>query len=855
MNQFSWNNGKGGNWNDLASWDLAVVGVHPEAVPTATDSVVIEQPSAVKGSSYTVTSAQAAAMSSLVVGKPVNLAITGGEFKVQVAAFNYGTVTVKSATLSAGQFRNYGSAVLNLDNATLQGTILTDPANQFSINISGTLKIKSAASFVGNAIVKLAKNNIVSDGRAATFTNAVTLSGSGTIGDAWLTFSNAKDGVIEARNGITIDTGSHKISNAGKMSALAGNLDIKSAIDNAGLIQAGSEGRNSGRINIYSGVANSGAIVARDNGWLVFYKSTVVNSGAGRVTFDSKGMGSVSSSGVGLIGAEGQGARVSLDSATIRGGLVETVKGSTLYADGRDQIDAPVLNNGNIMMQPESELDLRRSVVGEGTITIDRGGTLELDSVCDKRMTINFEPWQLGAGLTNDAIMKLDARQGFAGTVSGFSRDDIIDIMNMPFGRGTSVSYSGGKLHLSDGTSHVDLSLSGGNYTSGNFFVASDGAKGTQVTYQNDCVCLITAMDSKGQKWNGSGVIIGPHTVLTAAHVVGGLDPIPYHDIKVYAGLSKSDGLVRNGVQAVTGPYDIHYNSLSGSGAQGAARDFAVIDFASTFTKYLQLSEDAGVYATAVGYADKDQGQQKALDCEIRKGPDADPYSAFDISQQLIFSQGLSHGDSGGPLLVDGKVVGVISATAGVDRAWAPRINHFDKMTIEHQWEAADSTVNANLLQTNGSVTDKGGSAAGIKGKSTIEITDASAQSVTFDSNAQDGALQLDHSKQYDGTIYNFRAGEFIDFRDVPCIPGKTQAFFPTAFNDQPLNTSFFKGDLIVTNDDKKIEAKLHLDQLVGAMTNYMASTFVTQGDGYGGTLVSIKDPNAQGTPILAPSH
>ena len=89
--------------------------------------------------------------------------------------------------------------------------------------------------------------------------------------------------------------------------------------------------------------------------------------------------------------------------------------------------------------------------------------------------------------------------------------------------------------------------------------------------YPYDCVCYIT--DSLGQ---GSGVIIGPHTILTASHLLwDATTGTSATDVQIYPGYSE-------GGAEVTGANDFHYYQINDTNdllTQASSQlDFAIID-------------------------------------------------------------------------------------------------------------------------------------------------------------------------------------------------------------------------------------------------------------------------------------
>jgi hypothetical protein len=89
------------------------------------------------------------------------------------------------------------------------------------------------------------------------------------------------------------------------------------------------------------------------------------------------------------------------------------------------------------------------------------------------------------------------------------------------------------------------------------------------------------------------------------------------------------------------------------------------------------------------------------------------------------------------------------------------------------------------------------------------------------------GTLQLENSQSYTGQIFGFAAGDVIDLADIGFGAKSTLGFAE--------NGTGSAGTLTV--GDGTHAAALTL------LSSYMASSFVTAGDGHGGTLVGYNDP------------
>jgi hypothetical protein len=117
----------------------------------------------------------------------------------------------------------------------------------------------------------------------------------------------------------------------------------------------------------------------------------------------------------------------------------------------------------------------------------------------------------------------------------------------------------------------------------------------------------------------------------------------------------------------------------------------------------------------------------------------------------------------------------------------------------------------------------------------TVEIASAFSGSVTFA--GATGTLQLDNSASFAGTVAGMTGQDSLDLTDID--PTKVQQ--PTFSGDSS------GGTLTVTDGAHSTNIAL--------LGYYMASVFVAQSDGHGGT--SVTDPPALGgvQSLVTPSH
>lgn len=168
----------------------------------------------------------------------------------------------------------------------------------------------------------------------------------------------------------------------------------------------------------------------------------------------------------------------------------------------------------------------------------------------------------------------------------------------------------------------------------------------TPLVYPYDAVCRITVTFSSGQQGQGSGVIIGPHTILTASHVLWQA-PYAATAITVYPGYE-------NGGASISGAWIDHYHTLNDSGdyidPSGEYNDYAVIDVAQDLWQYgsfgiLPNYQGGTVHVTGYPYNVNNGGTQ--VDQTGTVGL-LGSLSLLDWSSDLGIM--ISNGNSGGPV-------------------------------------------------------------------------------------------------------------------------------------------------------------------------------------------------------------
>ena len=225
-------------------------------------------------------------------------------------------------------------------------------------------------------------------------------------------------------------------------------------------------------------------------------------------------------------------------------------------------------------------------------------------------------------------------------------------------------------------------------------FVVSAPASSVVVdpsTYPYDCVCYIQATFAGAGTFRGSGVIIGPHTVLTASHVVWNSE---YQEADSSISVYPGDLTGPNGV-TITGANIIHYYQITYTETNidksQSEFDFAIIDFATSLASYGSFGIETNYLGGTVhltGYPAETPSFYSQTDETGTVTVDPD-YSVLDYGSDLS----TIGGNSGGPLWINlgttsdtqPYVVGVVSSTAD-----AVQLTSSDWQTIQG-WESDDS--------------------------------------------------------------------------------------------------------------------------------------------------------------------
>jgi hypothetical protein len=291
------------------------------------------------------------------------------------------------------------------------------------------------------------------------------------------TLATNSGGLIRTNSGTTV------LNAATQAISLTGELQV---LGSTTLIAAGSL-HDSGKLNLYSGklivdstgltLSGGGQVNLNDSAKNVIVGATPtalltnVNihiSGAGQLGGGS--MALVNETAGVIVDTQAQALTINTGSNTIQNaGIIE--------ADGKGGVTiASAVANTGTLLAVIGTLTLAGAVTGAGIGKIN-GGALYAKGAFSENVTF--------VGTTG--VLKLGNSQGYAGSISGFSKSgtNSLDLTDIAFTSGvTKASYSGttasGTLTVTDGTHTAHIMLVG-NFTASTFTVGSDGHGGVLV--------------------------------------------------------------------------------------------------------------------------------------------------------------------------------------------------------------------------------------------------------------------------------------------------------------------------------------------------------------------------------------
>jgi fibronectin-binding autotransporter adhesin len=393
-------------------------------------------------------------------------------------------VTVNDALTYAGTFSAASGTTLTIgkaDSLTLSG------ASTFATGVggaTGTLALSGAAAMSVTASITV--SGALSEASGTTITigsgDTLTLSGagsalSGSVGGAGATLAVA-GGTTAINTGASLSVST--------LSLTGGTTTLGESLTYAGVFNEGAgatltlttadkytlSGATtlSGTVNGASTLKVSNATV---NGLIIGGTADLDDTG----TVDQTGaitVGDKTSSAAILTIAAGATYAIQAGGIAIGKAATSSIKNSgtlTYAGTGEGVIALKTLDAGS-MVAASGTMDFAAALTGTGSMTVDSGATLEVDSTAAATLSAIFN----GA----DAILALNDANKFAATINGFAATDTIDLLGQK--ATTATLGAGDALVIKNGAKVVATLQLAGTYTGDTFNVASDGNGGSNIT-------------------------------------------------------------------------------------------------------------------------------------------------------------------------------------------------------------------------------------------------------------------------------------------------------------------------------------------------------------------------------------
>ena len=489
--------------------------------------------------------------SGVVVG---NQSGGSGSFKVQTGATVSAGVLNLGGALGATGLATFDSATVNVSGYLTiglggSGGLLVQDGAQ--VTVGGLTLGYQSGSFGGLEITGSDTDFTVDPNDDATLGTVIGYQGSGTL----LVTDEA-----------TFDPGSFIA--LGVVAGGAGELDIDQGIsvetDNIGIGGTPAGGGGSGTVN----VAADGAVTADQTIGLFTGTINVASGGSVDIGTDTDSI-----AGAVHVGADGTFAQLP-GTGTISGNFVDdgnvavsgalNVTGSTTINDGGTvtvynggSVSGTIVDNGSLVFDVASTDTFSGTLTGSGSLTVEGGGTLVLgggdaftgnitisgNSTLELTSATAAGSGSITFGDPNNTL-KIDGNAMPTNVIGGFMPGDTIDLAGVQFDAlsGATLFEDDNVIQIAEDGQTYNLALSG-DYSGRDFLLApGTGNVGTQISVSDvgsDVAgsTLITppsiGYSTAAYPYNGvvyiqanlgpaksdfSGIIIGPHTILTVAH-------------------------------------------------------------------------------------------------------------------------------------------------------------------------------------------------------------------------------------------------------------------------------------------------------------------------------------------------
>ena len=183
------------------------------------------------------------------------------------------------------------------------------------------------------------------------------------------------------------------------------------------------------------------------------------------------------------------GASAIVDAAIDNAGTFEATAGTlTLNSDTVDNTGTLEANGGKLIIASNTD------ITGNMTVTIRGSGTPSLQGGSSIQ-SLDLNDTFSGAG-----TLQLDHSQFYDGTITGFSKGDVLDLINLAYSANEYAIWNDGTLTIYNGQTPEETIAMTGDYAPNNFAVIDD-AGATEVAFQS--VDKWTRI-SEGGKWNNA---------------------------------------------------------------------------------------------------------------------------------------------------------------------------------------------------------------------------------------------------------------------------------------------------------------------------------------------------------------
>ena len=387
-------------------------------------------------------------------------------FGVGISANNYGSGNISISTAAGNVINSGSSGIAAVNKAPSSGAFIVPAASVISVLSSATIFSGTILTGAGDAPAGIL---------ASYNPNAANVADDNVHGNILvddygsITAAAGTDGI----RGENYGTGSVTITAEAGALISGGRYGVSVISHDGGNVSVTNYATASGTTAAVNAITTSTGTAVIDNyghlvGGINAYNATVTNE----LSADWSVNGTSAFSGVSVLFNMG-----SIDSV-----------GSSLISGL-----SSLVNTGAIEALSGS-LEVTAAMTGAGVVNI-YGATVQFDAASDAH--VKFVTSQSGKLVLADA-------SHFSGTVAGFDSGDILDLKGIA---PASVSISAiGSLHISYGTGAFNLV---GAYSASDFSILSDGAGGTEITWNHHAPAIVTDQISVVNNANGTMTVLG----------------------------------------------------------------------------------------------------------------------------------------------------------------------------------------------------------------------------------------------------------------------------------------------------------------------------------------------------------